>query len=133
MLKTGNWIDAFGSTWSSVFLDVYITSSVLGRDISSGISTASMVFFNRLQLLVISCNSTVVYWCYLVQARNLPVEKLRPTYYIINALIYLIQVLQNYWQILTPTYWLCILLLISNYANNWFSISLHGRFASGYI
>ncbi|KAI5661393.1 hypothetical protein M9H77_20716 [Catharanthus roseus] len=45
-----------------------------------------LLFFSTYTLLVL-------FWAEIYhQARNLPVEKLRPTYYIINALIYLIQV-----------------------------------------
>lgn len=118
----GFWTGVNGSSWSSVFLYLYIAGLVLGWDISPGTSTISV---KRIQILIINfasslCTSNVF------QARSEPAQKLRPAYFSINGVVYFIQVMVQIW--LSP--------LQSKYnGNGTFSYSSHHdvyRFASGF-
>mgnify|MGYP004724130997 CR=1 FL=1 len=97
MWWTGTWIDTFGTSRSAVFLNIYITCSVLGWNILSGTFATDSLH---------GCEPTQAsYWLYffinLLQARSLPVDKFRPTYYIINGLIYLLQVTTSSFDVTT--------------------------------
>lgn len=94
--------DTVGSSWSSIFFNVHITCVILGRDIPPGFSHFWFLHFISCTCLIICMNgrSKISFrWCNAIlfsecQARSLPTDKLRPAYFIINGIVYFLQVVQ---------------------------------------